>query len=267
MCADWGYTDVNGPNTWAERFPDAAGERQSPVDIDTSVAASDATLVDNPLTWSYSPDCCMRIVNTGYGWRVDVNGETTELKGGPLSEAYKLEQFHCHWGPNSSEGSEHTVDGKAYAGELHLVHWNCEKYDSFKEAAGNSDGLAVLGIFFEAGETEHEELGKVIASIPDIINRGQTVPITSDIDPTAFLPGTQTYWTYLGSLTTPPCSEVVTWIVFKDPITVSEDQLEAFRNIKIVQEEEEENDDVQLRLNYRPPQPLGNRVVRECGSN
>lgn len=64
-----------------------------------------------------------------------------------MDGVYKLEQFHCHWGCTSDRGSEHTVDGRAYAGELHLVHWNCSKYSSFGEAAGYPDGLAVLGVF------------------------------------------------------------------------------------------------------------------------
>ena len=60
---------------------------------------------------------------------------------------YKLEQFHCHWGCTSDRGSEHTVDGRSFAGELHLVHWNSSKYSSFGEAAAYPDGLAVLGVF------------------------------------------------------------------------------------------------------------------------
>lgn len=60
-----------------------------------------------------------------------------------------MEQFHCHWGCSDNSGSEHTVDGTSYAGELHLVHWNSTKYNSFAEAAGHPDGLAVLGVFLQ----------------------------------------------------------------------------------------------------------------------
>lgn len=71
-----------------------------------------------------------------------------ELRGGPLgSDVYKLQQWHCHWGAANGEGSEHTVDGRSFSGELHLVHWNTSKYNSFNEAAGQEDGLAVLGVF------------------------------------------------------------------------------------------------------------------------
>lgn len=90
------------------------------------------------------------ILISGYCWRVDVDGTGSELTGGPLGDnIYKLEQFHCHWGSSNGKGSEHTVDGAAYSGELHLVHWNTTKYPSFGEAAAHPDGLAVLGVFLE----------------------------------------------------------------------------------------------------------------------
>ncbi|PSN32135.1 Carbonic anhydrase 13 [Blattella germanica] len=83
------------------------------------------------------------------------------------------------------------------------------------------------------------------------------------------LPESFSYWTYLGSLTTPPCSESVIWIVFKEPIEVSEEQLAAFRNLKCLKEEDAAAcDDLEGLIinNYRPPLPLGNRELRECGS-
>ncbi len=89
-------------------------------------------------------------MNPGSCWRVDVIGSGSELVGGPLQDdQYLLEQYHCHWGSSEGKGSEHTVDGKAFDGELHLVHWNKSKYKSFQEAAGHSDGLAVLGVFLK----------------------------------------------------------------------------------------------------------------------
>ncbi|KAL1449052.1 hypothetical protein WDU94_000290 [Cyamophila willieti] len=107
------------------------------------------SLEESPLVWKYNPARTETITNPGYCWRVDVKKSCTELTGGPLHHKYRLEQFHCHWGCGSSKGSEHTVDGKSYAGELHLVHWNSDKYHTFGEAAGQPDGLAVLGVLLE----------------------------------------------------------------------------------------------------------------------
>ncbi|XP_069702534.1 carbonic anhydrase [Periplaneta americana] len=265
---EWGYTESNGPSTWAKKFPTAAGSRQSPVDIVTSLAASDTSLTSKPLSWKYVPENTRRIVNTGYGWRVDVDGEGSELVGGPIDGEYKLEQYHCHWGFRSDKGSEHTVDGQSFAGELHLVHWNSSKYESFGEAAGHPDGLAVLGVLLKVGK-EHPEFQKIVELIPKIYHRGEGTDIEEPIDPVKLLPETYTYWTYLGSLTTPPCSESVTWILFKDAIEVSEEQLSVFRSLRCYKPEEacpcDELEGLIIN-NYRPPLPLGNRELRECGS-
>lgn len=237
------------------------------MDIDTKLATADNTLSEKPLTWSYEKKISKCIINTGYGWKVDVDGEHTELSGGPLQGKYKLEQFHCHWGKTSEEGSEHTVDGKAYAAELHFVHWNCDKYSSFIEAASYPDGLAVLGVFLKVSKKKHEELAKIVTLIPNITHKGQSVPINFSLKVKRFLPKTPKYWTYLGSLTTPPCSESVIWIVLKDPIRIKEKQLNIFRSMKTIGENENiESEECLLKSNYRPPLPLGNRVLRECGS-
>lgn len=138
-----------GPEKWHELFPMASGHRQSPVNISTSDTTRGSSL-KVPLTWKYVPENTRSLVNPGYCWRVDVNGVGSELTGGPLSRnKYQLEQFHCHWGCSDGKGSEHTVDGVSYSGELHLVHWNKTKYTSIEEAAGHPDGLAVLGVFLK----------------------------------------------------------------------------------------------------------------------
>ncbi|XP_050422152.1 carbonic anhydrase 2 [Adelges cooleyi] len=270
MTVDWGYEESNGPSVWPQFFPQAAGSLQSPVNIETTKATNDTTLKSKPLYWNYSPDICKQIDNNGYGWKVQVydDGDGSELSGGPLGHKYKLEQFHCHWGCTSTKGSEHTVDGVAYAGELHLVHWNCDKYNSFYEAIDHPDGLAVVGVFLKAGDKCHQELEKIVSHISQVALRNQSAPIANTIDPAALLPEDVTYWTYHGSLTTPPCSECVTWIMFKNPIEVSERQLNAFRSMRMKTPEEcsEPHGGPQLVNNYRPPLPLGNRVLRECGA-
>ena len=139
-----------GPEKWAEFFPMASGHRQSPIDISTKNTTKGSDIKTKPLSWKYVPENTRSLVNPGYCWRVDVNGKGSELTGGPLGDdKYLLEQFHCHWGCSDNKGSEHTVDGQCYAGELHLVHWNSTKYPTFAEAARHPDGLAVLGVFLK----------------------------------------------------------------------------------------------------------------------
>ncbi|XP_049880947.1 carbonic anhydrase 1 [Pectinophora gossypiella] len=260
---EWGYTGENGPEKWAEKFPEAAGTKQSPVDIDTSSVCTGRNAPD--LKWCYSVNHTRSVVNPGYCWRVDENGFDSELRGGPLgNNVYKLEQWHCHWGSKNGEGSEHTVDGRSFSGELHLVHWNTSKYNSFAEAAGKEDGLAVLGVFLIAGE-KHNELDKVIRMLPFIQHKGDKVTMSEPLDPANLLPARMAYWTYHGSLTTPPCTESVTWIIFKDPVECSAEQLALMRTLRC-SEAAHGVEVLELRHNFRPTLPLGKRELREYGA-
>ncbi|CAH1105411.1 unnamed protein product [Psylliodes chrysocephalus] len=263
MTLDWGYGPKNGPQTWVSHFPDAAGQRQSPIDIkpvDVKVLNSNAKL-----HWKYEPETLTEISNTGAAWRVDVKGKGSELRGGPLLDEYVLNQFHCHWGESNDRGSEHTINGQYFAGELHLVHWNSAKYSSIQEAANNPDGLCVLGVFLKPGK-KHEELDKVVKQLNKVQYKNQCCRILESIDPTNFLPLNSGYYTYHGSLTTPPCSECVVWIVFKEPVEVSIEQLEAFRNLKSLCKEEKCYDEYDgfVKRNFRPTLPVGQREVKEC---
>ena len=119
----------------------------------------------------------------------------------------------------NARGSEHTVDGKAFSAELHLVHYNT-KYGDLGNAVDKPDGLAVLGMFIKIGN-EHPEFGKLCEILQDIPRKGDTLPLKEAINPANFLPSSKSYWTYLGSLTTPPLYESVTWILFKQPVEIS----------------------------------------------
>lgn len=261
--ASWGYTETDGPERWHDHYPVAKeGKRQSPIDIATATAESDSDLTKKPLRWSYVSDNVKDIENTGASWKVNTDGAGSCLSGGALEGEYELWQLHAHWGSDDDKGSEHTVDGKAYAGELHLVHWNKSKYASPNEAAGEPDGLAVLGLFLDIGD-EHPELSKITSLLGDIRHKGDRVNIP-DVDCSNFLPkdaANAEFFTYEGSLTTPPLLESVIWTVFKEPMKVSKEQMEAMRSMKC--SEESCSDPIQMVNNYRPPCHLGNRTVRK----
>lgn len=278
---EWGYSSKNGPEKWHENFPLANGVRQSPVNIVTSSTKTSNDLSMNPLRWKYVPDNTKCLINPGYCWRVDVNGKDSELTGGPLNDdIYVVEQFHCHWGCSDGRGSEHTVDGQAFSGELHIVHWNKSKYNSFQEAAGHEDGLAVLGVFLKVGK-QHDELDQVARLMPFIAHKGDRVTLKT-LDPAKLLPENKAYWTYEGSLTTPPFNESVTWILFKEPMEVSAEQLNLFRELRIydvneecpcennwfhVYDQVEEPEQGKIVNNFRPPTDIGNRELREVGGH
>ncbi|XP_048079612.1 carbonic anhydrase 5A, mitochondrial isoform X1 [Ursus arctos] len=145
----------------------------------------------------------------------------------------------------------------SYAGALHLVHWNSVKYRSYKEALTGENGVAVIGVFLKLG-AHHEALQKLVEVLPEIKHKGARA-VMGPFQPARLLPACRDYWTYAGSLTTPPLSESVTWVIQKQPIEVARSQLAAFRSLLFSALGEEERSMVD---NYRPLQPLMNRKVR-----
>ncbi|XP_006859299.1 PREDICTED: carbonic anhydrase 2 [Chrysochloris asiatica] len=256
MSHHWGYGKHNGPEQWHEIFPIAKGERQSPVDIDTKAAKHDPAL--KPLHIGYDPATARRLINNGHSFNVeyDDSQDRSVLKGGPLDGTYRLIQFHFHWSSSDEQGSEHSVDKRKFASELHLVHWNT-KYGDFGKAVQQPDGVAVLGIFLKIGSAK-PSLQKVIDVLDSVKTKGKSVDF-SNFDPSSLLPDNLDYWTYPGSLTTPPLLECVTWIVLKEPISISNEQVLKFRSLNCNGEGEPEE---QMLQNCRPHQPLKNRQIR-----
>uniref|UniRef100_A0A8D1E0W1 Carbonic anhydrase 1 n=1 Tax=Sus scrofa TaxID=9823 RepID=A0A8D1E0W1_PIG len=119
---------------------------------------------------------------------------------------------------------------------LHIVHWNSAKYSSAAEAASHADGLAIIGVLV----------------------KGKKAPFTN-FDPSVLLPSSLDYWTYFGSLTHPPLHEGVNWIILKENISISSDQLAQFRSLL---SNAEGDKDVPIKHNNRPPQPLKGRIVK-----
>ncbi|KAK6174143.1 hypothetical protein SNE40_017474 [Patella caerulea] len=255
--ATWGYGKDNGPCTWAKSFPVAAGARQSPIDIIPTAAEYDAALASTPFSIQYESENAMELCNPGLSVKANITKKSV-IKGGPLEGEYRLEQFHLHWGSDNKQGSEHTINQQMYPAELHLVHYNATKYSSFGEAVDKPDGLAVFGIFLQISDKPHPGLKTLTDLFNQVQYKNKSINLSQEFNPVCLLPAnTNNYWTYLGSLTTPPCCESVTWIVFEEPITVSQDQIEAFRGLCCG-----ECGSDAIVDNYRPPLPLGDRKLR-----
>ncbi|XP_063169043.1 carbonic anhydrase 7 [Candoia aspera] len=253
----WGYRQKDGPSLWYKSYPIAQGSRQSPIDIIPTQAIYDPSL--KPLSISYESGSSLDISNNGHSVMVDFKDvdDKTAVSGGPLENPYRLKQFHFHWGTSQNSGSEHTINGKSFPCELHLVHWNAKKYTTFGEAAAAPDGLVVVGVFLEVGE-EHASVNRLTDAFYMVKFKGTKAEFKA-FNPSTLLPPCLNYWTYPGSLTTPPLNESVTWIVLKEAIQVSEKQMEKFRTLLFTTEEDEK---ILMVNNFRPPQPLKGRVVR-----
>ncbi|XP_032891779.1 carbonic anhydrase 7 isoform X2 [Amblyraja radiata] len=221
----WGYGDDNGPLNWHKKFPFAQGNRQSPINIVGAEAVYNPDL--GPVTISYSGCSSMSICNNGHSVVVEFEdcNDKTAVSGGPLDHPYQLKQFHFHWGQKQQQGSEHTVDGKNYPGEMGDRHADLHKLTD-----------ALYMVKFKETQAQFKKF-----------------------DPQCLLPDCRDYWTYAGSLTTPPLHESVTWIVFREPINVSEKQMDKFRMLLFSDENQSEK--IRMVDNYRPPQPLCGRRV------
>nr|XP_005904651.1 PREDICTED: carbonic anhydrase 3 [Bos mutus] len=245
-----------GPDHWHELFPNAKGENQSPIELNTKEISHDPSL--KPWTASYDPGSAKTILNNGKTCRVvfDDTYDRSMLRGGPLAAPYRLRQFHLHWGSSDDHGSEHSVDGVKYAAELHLVHWN-SKYNSYATALKHADGIAVVGVFLKIGR-EKGEFQLLLDALDKIKTKGKEAPF-NNFNPSCLFPACRDYWTYHGSFTTPPCEECIVWLLLKEPITVSSDQIAKLRTLYSSAENEPP---VPLVRNWRPPQPIKGRIVK-----
>ena len=221
----WSYEGEGAPGNWDKLRSDyatcAAGGRQSPIDIRESIK------VDlEPIAFDYKPTQ-FRITDTGHTIQVDV-GEGSSIK--VMERQFQLVQFHFH------KPSEERINGKAFDMVVHLVH---------KDDDGR---LAVIAVLLQKG-TEHPLIQALWNNMP--LERGQSIMPATVIDLNTLLPplDRRAYYTYMGSLTTPPCSEDVLWMVFKQPVQVSQQQVSIFSRL--------------YSNNARPVQPSNGRLVKE----
>jgi len=260
---EWSYGGECGPQTWSKDFPSALGHYQSPVNIDTSKVKYEKHLHQKPLRINYVTNCCARITNTGHSFQVDSNLlNNSTVRHGPVDDEYRFLQFHLHWGNTIERGSEHLIDNEPYSAELHFVNWNHDLYKNSKEAsqANEHNGLLVMAVFVKIGEfnPEFEKLSKCLHAIH---LKEENVSV-DHLDIMQLLPeNIHDYYTYPGSLTTPPCSESVTWVVFKQPIEITEEQLQLCHQLYSVSKENEADENHLIKYNDRPVCSLDHRKV------
>ncbi|KAG9355227.1 hypothetical protein JZ751_000065 [Albula glossodonta] len=233
----WGYQEGS---EWGLLFPEANGESQSPINLISREARYDPQLLEVRLTHNYvvCRDC--EVINDGHTVRVMLKSKSV-VTGGPL--------------PSDHEYELH---------ELHLIHWNSTLFNSVEDALGKRNGILIVALFVQVGK-EHLGLKAVTEVLQDIQYKGKA-KIIPCFNPNTLLPDPllRDYWVYEGSLTTPPCSEKVAWILYRYPLTVSQIQIEEFRRLRshIKGADLAEGSDGILGDNFRPTQPLSDRQVR-----
>ncbi|XP_054913808.1 carbonic anhydrase XVb [Poeciliopsis prolifica] len=209
------------------------GTRQSPINIVSANATEDEKLTEFSFQGYDNRSALATITNTGDTVKVNFHAGV-KVSGGGLSESYDSLQFHLHWGNGTAQpGSEHTVDGKRFPMELHIVNSKSTYNTNTNLAVQDSEGLAALGFFIEelTGEDDQPASWKNLTSyLSSISNAGDITTIQHNISLDDLLSGVNraNYYRYLGSLTTPTCDEAVVWTVFKEPIKVSKNLIDLF---------------------------------------
>ncbi|NXT35678.1 CAH9 anhydrase, partial [Pelecanoides urinatrix] len=229
------------------------GTMQSPINIDTAKTIFSPQLRPIQLSgYSLPANEKLKLRNNGHTVLLELP-ESLAITGG-YAQQYRAVQLHLHWGTRSRPGSEHTVNGRRFAAEIHVVHYNT-KYDSFKEAMVHQDGLAVLGAFLEVGPRENPYYQEILEHLYKIRNEGEEVSVPG-FNIAGLLPANlKLYFHYSGSLTTPSCYQMVKWMVFNQTMLLSHDQISmlamSLRN----------DDSKPLENNYRLVQDLHGRRV------
>ena len=223
--AHWSYEGAGGPAKWGDL--DAAnkacslGSQQSPINIGPTIKSQLPAL---KLSWDKTADT---IVNNGHTIQLNF-AEGSTLRLGDTT--YKLLQVHFH------RPSEHLIGGKSFPMEAHFVH------------ADASGALAVVGALMVAGKP-NPVFSKIIATMPT--HEGEPVKADPAINPNGLLPRRLGYYRYPGSLTTPPCSETVEWLLLTDPIQVADADIAGFAKL--------------YAMNARPVQKANRRDLLRSG--
>lgn len=218
----WTFAEgPEGPARWGELDPSfkvcAVGTEQSPIDLKGAIRANLP-----PVRLDWRPEA-YAVVNNGHYIQANAKPGSVARIGG---ETYELKQFHFH------TPSEHAIDGVRTAMEAHFVH------------AGAKGGFAVIGVFMKAG-APNATFHTLMAAAPRRPGGEQTLP--RPLDPRQLVPARGPLYRYAGSLTTPPCAEVVAWNIYARPIEVAAADIAAFRAI--------------FPMNARPLQPRNRRFV------
>ena len=219
----WSYDGEHGPANWSKINIDWAacntGKRQSPIDI------RDGIKVDlEKISFDYKPTS-FSVVDNGHTIQVTLFGGNYITV---MNQTFELLQFHFH------RPSEERINGKSAEMVVHLVHKNAE------------GRLAVVAVLLERGQA-HRGIQTIWNNLP--LEKNDVVHPSVVIDPADFLPGQRDYYTYMGSLTTPPCTEGVLWMVMKQPMQAAPAQMALFSRL--------------YPMNARPIQSSAGRVIKE----
>ncbi|XP_047531896.1 carbonic anhydrase 1-like [Vanessa atalanta] len=244
----WSYRDESA---WPGGFCKKGGKRQSPIDIRTNNVIKDFDrqfITNGRLKFIGYENVLSSGINNGHTVQFSTEGDPDmhpTITGGPLKYTYRLEQLHFHW------LSEHSINGAKFPMELHFVHVRADL--NVSTALSKKDGLAILSVFCnvqpELNEDQREASEQIMQHIPLLMRTGRRVSGVILNLRKLLSPKINSYFTYLGSLTSPECNEVVVWIIFNNPIYISDAHYHLFGKVG------------KGRHNFRSQQKINNHQV------
>ncbi|XP_051803954.1 receptor-type tyrosine-protein phosphatase gamma-like isoform X2 [Acanthochromis polyacanthus] len=259
----WAYSGIYGPDEgWASSYPECREKNQSPINIvdqDTKVSTEFQELTLEGFDAESSNKTSMK--NTGKTVAVVLKDDYF-VRGAGLPGRFKAEKVEFHWGPsNGSEGSEHSINGRRYPVEMQIYMYNSDDFDSLSAALREKRIIAAIAVFFQVGGRDNPAVDPIIHGLKGVVHHEKETFLEPFVLKDLLPSSLGSYYRYTGSLTTPPCSKVVEWIIFSRPIHVSYKQLEAFYSIFTTEQQDHVKSVEYLRSNFRPIQNLDNRHV------
>ncbi|XP_051806723.1 receptor-type tyrosine-protein phosphatase zeta isoform X2 [Acanthochromis polyacanthus] len=235
---DWSYSGALSQSSWAKKYPSCSSARQSPVDIDETFTQVRLQYQNVQLEgWNKLTAESTTIHNNGKTVTIDVDGEFF-VSGGGLSSRFRVSRIIFHWGRcnATSDGSEHSLNGMKYPLEMQIYCYDSDDFQSLDDAIKEGGRVAAVAVLFEISLEDNENFTPVLEAINTVSRFGKSGSVEAFTLRSLLPNNTDKYYIYNGSLTAPPCSEMVEWIVFKHTVDISETQLEVFCEVMTMEQ-------------------------------